>query len=159
MHVSKFQSDPPDIRDNPILTKISLKIRDDTIQNMQRIVLSLLLTLGPLAAVAQIIRSMDEGMEIMTQKQLGNCVACHDLPGIQGTASNLGPSLKGVGARMTRETLTQWVKDPRVIQVNTLMPPFGNSEGLQKVTDKRPLLTDVQIQKVVETLMTWRSQP
>ncbi len=128
-------------------------------QNMQWTVLSLLLTLGPLSAVAQVNRSLDEGMEIMTQKQLGNCVACHELPGIQGTASNLGPSLKGVGARLTRETLTQWVKDPRVIQANTLMPPFGNTEGLQKVTDKRPLLSDLQIQKVVETLMTWRSNP
>ncbi len=128
-------------------------------QNMQWTVLSLLLTLGPLSAVAQVNRSLDEGMEIMTQKQLGNCVACHELPGIQGTASNLGPSLRGVGARLTRETLTQWVKDPRVIQANTLMPPFGNAEGLQKVTDKRPLLSDLQIQKVVETLMTWRSNP
>lgn len=128
-------------------------------QNMQWTVLSLLLTLGPLSAVAQVNRSLDEGMEIMTQKQLGNCFACHELPGIQGTASNLGPSLKGVGARLTRETLTQWVRDPRVIQANTLMPPFGNTEGLQKVTDKRPLLSDLQIQKVVETLMTWRSNP
>jgi sulfur oxidation c-type cytochrome SoxX len=142
-----------------MFTKISLKIRDDTMQNMQWTVLTLLLTLGPLSAVAQVNRSLDEGMEIMTQKQLGNCVACHELPGILGTPSNLGPSLRGVGARLTRETLTQWVKDPRVIQANTLMPPFGNAEGLQKVTDKRPLLSDLQIQKVVETLMTWRSNP
>ena len=128
-------------------------------QTMQWIVFSLLLTLGPLSAVAQTNRSLDEGMEIMTQKQLGNCVACHELPGIQGTASNLGPSLKGVGAKLTRETLTQWVKDGRVLRPNTLMPPFGNSDGLQKLTDKRALLTDLQIQKVVETLMTWRSDP
>ena len=128
-------------------------------QNMQWTVLTLLLTLGPLSAVAQVNRSLDEGMEIMTQKQLGNCVACHEMPGILGSSSNLGPSLRGVGARLTRETLTQWVKDPRVIQANTLMPPFGNTEGLQKVTDKRPLLSDPQIQKVVETLMTWRSNP
>ena len=128
-------------------------------QIMQWTVLSLLLTLGPLSAVAQVNRSLDEGMEIMTQKHLGNCVACHELPGIKGTASNLGPSLRGVGARLTRETLTQWVKDPRVIQANTLMPPFGNTEGLQKVTDKRALLSDLEIQKVVETLMTWRSNP
>ena len=33
------------------------------------------------------------------------------------------------------------------------------NSGLQKLADKRALLTDLQIQKVVETLMTWRSDP
>ena len=126
---------------------------------MHWLLMTLILCLGPLSAFAQANRSIQEGLEIMTQKQLGNCVACHELPGLQASTSTFGPSLKGVGARLSRESLKQWVKDARTIQPNTLMPPFGNSEGLHKLSDKRPLLTEVQIEKVVDTLMTWQARP
>ena len=127
--------------------------------SMQQIVLLILMTLVPHSSGAQGIHSQDEGLGIIVQKQLGNCVACHELPGLQGSTSTFGPSLKGVGARLSRESLKQWVKDARTIQPNTLMPPFGSSEGLHKLSDKRPLLTEVQIEKVVDTLMTWQARP
>lgn len=125
--------------------------------SMQQIVLLMLLTLVPLSAGAQGVHAQDEGLDIIVQKQLGNCVACHEIPGVQNATSNLGPSLKGVGARLKRETLTHWVKDARTLQPNTLMPPFGSTTGLNKLSHQQPLLTDAQIQKVVETLLTWQS--
>jgi sulfur-oxidizing protein SoxX len=125
--------------------------------SMQQIVLLILMTLVPHSSGAQGIHSQDEGLGIIVQKQLGNCVACHEIPGVQHANSNLGPSLKGVGARLTRETLTHWVKDARTLQPNTLMPPFGSTAGLKKLSHQQPLLTDAQIQKVVETLLTWQS--
>jgi len=124
---------------------------------MQQIVLLILMTLVPLSTSAQGIHAQDEGLDIIVQKQLGNCVACHEIPGVQNATSNLGPSLKGVGTRLKRETLTHWVKDARTLQPNTLMPPFGSTTGLNKLSHQQPLLTDAQIQKVVETLLTWQS--
>jgi len=125
--------------------------------SMQQIVLLILMTLVPLSAGAQGVHAQDEGLAIIVQKQLGNCVACHEIPGAQNATSNLGPSLKGVGTRMTRETLTHWVKDARTLQPSTLMPPFGSTAGLNKLSNQQPLLTDAQIQKVVDTLLTWQS--
>lgn len=125
--------------------------------SMQQIVLLILMTLVPLSTGAQGIHAQDEGLDIIVQKQLGNCVACHEIPGVQNATSNLGPSLKGVGARLKRETLTHWVKDARTLQPNTLMPPFGSTTGLNKLSHQQPLLTDAEIQKVVETLLTWQS--
>ena len=125
--------------------------------SMQRMIFLMLIVLGPLNTGAQGIHAQDEGLEIIVQQKLGNCVACHEVPGVQQATSNLGPSLKGVGTRLTRETITHWVKDARTLQPTTLMPPFGSTAGLNKLSNQQPLLTDAQIQKVVETLLTWQS--
>jgi sulfur-oxidizing protein SoxX len=125
--------------------------------SMQQMIFLMLIVLGPLNTGAQGIHAQDEGLEIIVQQKLGNCVACHEVPGVQQATSNLGPSLKGVGARLTRETITHWVKDARTLQPNTLMPPFGSTAGLKRLSNQQPLLTDAQIQKVVETLLTWQS--
>jgi sulfur-oxidizing protein SoxX len=94
--------------------------------------------------------------DIMTNQQQGNCIACHDLPGISGLSSNFAPSLKGVGAKWTREELIQWVTDARMIKPDTLMPPYGSIEGLVKVNPPRTVLTKEQIRDVVNTMQTWR---
>ncbi len=94
--------------------------------------------------------------DIMTNQQLGNCVACHDMPGITGHSSNFAPSLKGVGARWTREELMKWVTDARMIKSDTLMPPYGSLQGLVKIKPARTVLTTEQIKDVVDTLETWR---
>jgi len=157
MHVYEFQSEHKACGLTRILDSAQGKNWNDTMLSMQWIVFLMLMSLGPLNAGAQTSSAIQEGLDIITQKQMGNCVACHELPGMQGGPSTLGPTLKGVGSRMTREILTTWVKDARAIQPNTLMPPFGSTEGLNKLPSMRPLLTDAQIQKVVDTLMTWQS--
>ena len=96
------------------------------------------------------------GYDIMTSRQSGNCLACHELPGVEGLVSNFGPSLKGVGRKWSAAELRQWVKDARQIQANTLMPPFGTLEGLNKANPPRVILSDAQITQVVETLQTWQ---
>jgi sulfur-oxidizing protein SoxX len=110
----------------------------------------------PVFASAQANSNNETGFDIMTNKLSGNCLACHDLPGVSGMPSNFGPSLRGVGARRTQDELLQWVVDARKINPETLMPPFGSSEGLSKVIQKRNLLSSTQIEKVVSTLQSWR---
>jgi len=99
--------------------------------------------------------SLQAGFEWMTNKQVGNCIACHDVPGVTGMVSSFGPSLKGVGSRLSRQALTQWVEDARKINPDTLMPPFGTTEGLSKTNPPRVILTKSQIDQVVDTLASW----
>jgi sulfur-oxidizing protein SoxX len=94
--------------------------------------------------------------EYMTNPQKGNCIACHDLPGLSGLASNFGPNLKGVGAKWSRDDLVRWVSDARTIKPDTLMPPYGNHQGLVKVNPTRKVLTAEEIKHVVDLLQTWR---
>lgn len=105
---------------------------------------------------AQVGPASSPGFDIMTSRQSGNCIACHEVPGVEGLVSNFGPSLKGVGRKWSAAELRQWVKDARQIQANTLMPPFGTLEGLNKANPPRVILSDAQITQVVETLQTWQ---
>jgi len=97
-----------------------------------------------------------DSWRIMNERSLGNCIACHGLPGQTGVRSTLGPSLQGVGARYSVAQLQQWVVDARQIQANTLMPPFGAANGLNRVSHAEPLLNPEQIRLVVTTLSQWR---
>jgi len=110
----------------------------------------------PMLASAQPIESINSGFEIMTNKQTANCIACHAVPGVSGLPSDFGPSLNGVGSRWRRAELLQWVVDARKIKSDTLMPPFGISEGLYKVRQGQALLTNSQINEVVDALTSWR---
>ena len=51
--------------------------------------------------LAQTAQGKPSGYELMTNKQYGNCIACHDMPGVQGMVSNFAPSLKGVGQKFS----------------------------------------------------------
>lgn len=107
-------------------------------------------------ALAQTSESKLSGYELMINKQYGNCIACHDIPGVQGLVSNFAPSLKGVGQKLTVQELTQWVVDARRFNPETLMPPFGSTHELKLVRPARALLTNEQISLVVFTLQSWR---
>ena len=106
-------------------------------------------------ALAETSAARSAGFEIMTSRQTGNCIACHALPGVEGLVSTFGPPLKGVARKWTRAELTQWVKDARQMNPQTLMPPFGATEGLTKAKPPRAILSDAQISEVVDTLQSW----
>ena len=107
-------------------------------------------------AWAQTAEDKLSGYELMTNKQYGNCIACHDMPGVQGMVSNFAPSLKGVGQKFSAPELTQWVVDARRFNPDTLMPPFGSTHELKLVRPARVILTNEQIAQVVSTMQSWR---
>ena len=92
----------------------------------------------------------------MTERNLGNCIACHALPGQNGVQSTLAPSLQGVGSRYNSNELRQWVVDARLLRPQTLMPPFGSVQGLNRVANPQTLLSEQEINQVVATLAQWR---
>jgi sulfur-oxidizing protein SoxX len=109
---------------------------------------------SPSAAASE--TAPQEGWRIMTERSLGNCIACHALPGQTGVLSSFGPSLQGVGARYTAAQLQQWVVDARQIHAQTLMPPFGTAQGLHRIANTQALLTPEQITQVLAMLAQWR---
>jgi len=98
----------------------------------------------------------DPGWQVMTNAKLGNCVACHALPGLSGQRSDFAPALDQVGARYNAAQLTQWVSDARQIKPDTLMPPFATTAGLLRPFPDTATLTALQIQQVVQTLQSWK---
>ena len=100
--------------------------------------------------------SAEQGFRIMTTGTMGNCVACHALPGQTGVVSNFGPALKQVGARYSADELRQWVTDARLIKPDTLMPPFGTTQGTAAPIRAQSILSPDEIDHVVAALQSLR---
>ena len=132
------------------------KSLNDTMPNMKSWIYILSISFGLSNALAQTAEGKPSGYELMTSKQYGNCIACHDMPGVQGLVSNFAPSLKGVGQKFSAQELTQWVVDARRFNPDTMMPPFGSTHGLNLVRPNRVLLTNEQIALVVSSLQSFR---
>ena len=96
------------------------------------------------------------GLQIMTDRTGGNCVVCHTLPGVRGPASDFGPALQETGKRYNAGQLRQWVVDARVIKTDTLMPPFGTTQGTLQSVRAAPILNEEQIRQVVAALQTFQ---
>ena len=123
--------------------------------------------LGSSSLCAQSVEAT-EGLRIMADRNTGNCVSCHEIPAWKDSTQsanrltlqgNFGPSLKGVGSRYKKEQLRQWIVDARVIHPNTLMPPYGSTERLTLPGRQENLLTQKQIDAVVDTLTTFTQAP
>ena len=123
--------------------------------------------LGSSSLCAQSVEAT-EGLRIMADRNTGNCVSCHEIPAWKASIQsanrltlqgNFGPSLQGVGSRYKKEQLRQWIVDARVIHPNTLMPPYGSTERLTLPARQENLLTQKQIDAVVDTLTTFTQAP
>lgn len=90
----------------------------------------------------------------MNSGNLGNCIACHALPGQTGILSTFGPSLEKVATRYGFDELRQWVTDARKVKPDTLMPPFGTTQGTNAPLRAQSILSDEQILHVVAALQT-----
>ena len=87
-----------------------------------------------------------EGKKVVETKSLGNCAACHVVPGME-FPGNVGPNLVEYMKKYSekdRDTLKQMVWDERKFNPDTIMPPFGTNK----------ILTGQQIDDVVEYLLS-----
>jgi sulfur-oxidizing protein SoxX len=114
----------------------------------------LLLLLCPLIAHAG---DPAKGREIATARSDANCLLCHEIPGAERPAGNIGPSLAGVGRGSSAAELRSRIVDAERFNPGTIMPPYGRSEGLHGVAPQyrgKPLLTPAEIDDVVAFLLT-----
>lgn len=83
---------------------------------------------------------------IATDRQKGNCMACHQFNGLERTrlqAGNIGPPLVAIKARHpNKKLLREQVWDASKFNPTTVMPPFG----------RHRILTEKEIDLVVEWL-------
>ncbi|HEX9395428.1 MAG TPA: sulfur oxidation c-type cytochrome SoxX [Burkholderiales bacterium] len=98
-----------------------------------------------------------KGREIVLSRGDGNCLLCHAVPGADRAAGNIGPSLAGVGARLSKDGIRERIADAGRFNAKTIMPPYGRTGGLHGVAPQyrgKPLLTPEQIDDAAEFLAT-----
>jgi sulfur-oxidizing protein SoxX len=92
---------------------------------------------------SQLGATEQKGKELAFDRQKGNCLACHKIPGGE-LPGNLGPSLVGVADRLSKDRIEAQIQDSEQFNQTTSMPPFG----------KHKILSQEEIDKVVAYLMT-----
>jgi L-cysteine S-thiosulfotransferase len=98
------------------------------------------------------------GRAIVLDRANGNCLICHQVPEPGETfQGDLGPDLKGIGARLTAAQMRLRLVDQSRLNPVTLMPPFYRTEGLIRVAPKfagQPVLKAGEIEDVIAYLVS-----
>lgn len=107
------------------------------------------------------------GREIVGNKGLGNCVACHEVTDLKDVPfhGEIGPMLDGAGDRWSEAELRGIVANAKIMFPDSMMPSFYKVDGFVrpgnaytgKAADPEtfaPLLTAQQIEDVVAYLST-----
>jgi sulfur-oxidizing protein SoxX len=91
-------------------------------------------------------------------RESANCVLCHAVPDpAVRFAGNVGPSLAGVGARLSEAQLRLRVADNVRVNPATVMPSYYRIDGMDRVASNyagKPVLTAQQVEDVVAWLVT-----
>src|SRR5258708_38140241 len=76
------------------------------------------------------------GKAVAADARKGNCIICHAMPMPElssDTFGNMGPSLAGIGSRLSAPQLRQRIADPRILSSATMMQPYFATTGLTRV--------------------------
>lgn len=100
------------------------------------------------------------GLRLLVARDAANCVLCHAIPDAAVRfAGDVGPSLAGVGARLTIPQLRLRVADNLRVHPATIMPSYHRNDGLARVASAyrgKPILSATEIEDVVAYLATLR---
>lgn len=98
------------------------------------------------------------GREVFLTREGGHCVLCHAVPG-EKIAGDFGPSLAGVGSRLSPAQIRLRIADISRVNPQAAMPSFHRIEGLNRVASNyagRPVLNAQQVEDLVAWLGTLR---
>ena len=101
--------------------------------------------LAPTAAGAsEDASALEAGKKIAFTRSLGNCIACHVMPGGESPGT-IGPPLVAMQARYPdKAKLREQIWDATQVNPTSAMPPFGKNE----------ILTEEQIDQLVDFIYT-----
>lgn len=100
----------------------------------------------------------EKGRALVASRAGGNCLACHAAPiPEEPDHGRVGPSLVGVGTRLSEAEIRLRIVDPKINNPNSMMPAFFRAEGLNRVADPfqgQTILSAQDVEDIVAYLKT-----
>jgi len=101
---------------------------------------------------------VERGRALLVERAAANCLLCHAIPDPSlRIAGNVGPSLDGVGRRLSAAQLRLRVADIQRVDPATVMPSYYRVENLDRVAAEyrgQPILDARQVEDIVAYLET-----
>jgi sulfur-oxidizing protein SoxX len=98
------------------------------------------------------------GAALVRNRETANCLICHSIADTQEAfMGDIGPSLTGIGARLSPGQIRLRVVDPTRLNPDVAMPAYHRVAGLVRVDERyrgQPVLTAQEIEDVVAYLAT-----
>ncbi|MDQ6621490.1 MAG: sulfur oxidation c-type cytochrome SoxX [Pseudomonadota bacterium] len=102
--------------------------------------------------------SAERGRALLVARAKANCALCHAIPDPAiPFAGNVGPSLAGVGARLSAGQIRLRVADNMRVNADTIMPSYYRSNGFDRVAQayrNRTILSAQEVEDLVSYLVT-----
>jgi len=96
------------------------------------------------------------GRTLMVARESANCVLCHAVPDTAVRFSgDVGPTLAGIGARLSVAQLRLRISDNLRVNPATVMPSYYKSDGFDRVALQyagKPILTAQEVEDIVAYL-------
>ena len=96
------------------------------------------------------------GRTLVVARESANCVLCHAVPDpAMRFSGDVGPSLAGVGARLSASQLRLRVSDNLRVNPASVMPSYHRVDGLDRVATQyvgKPILTGQEVEDIVAYL-------
>ena len=103
----------------------------------------------------------EKGRALAINRKKGNCLACHAMPiPEQQFHGETGPTLYGVGNRLSEGELRLQLVNSKVTNENTLMPSFYRTFGFNrplKGFSGKPILEAQEVEDIVAYLKTLKT--
>ena len=98
------------------------------------------------------------GAAVVRNRETANCLICHAIPDPRERfMGEIGPSLRGVGSRLSQGQIRLRLVDPTLVNPRAIMPAYHRVAGLTNVDPRwrgRPVLDAQEIEDVVTYLAT-----
>ncbi len=107
-------------------------------------------------SLAAAVGDASRGRALHIARESANCVLCHAVPdpGVR-FSGDVGPSLAGIGKRLTVPQLRLRVADNQRVNPASVMPSYYRTDGLTSVAAQytgKPVLTAAEVEDVVAYL-------
>jgi len=103
----------------------------------------------------------EKGRALAINRKKGNCLACHAMPiPEQQFHGETGPTLSGVGNRLSEGELRLQLVNSKVTNEDTLMPSFYRTFGFNRPLKKfagKSILTAQEVEDIVAYLKTLKT--